>query len=286
MTEETDNFDINDLFEVTARDWPYDGPRNVILTQPFARANDKLSDFYDDTDSLVRWPESKNLADSVKAGNELPVGYSEHPVVELVLSMAVDDKSIPEPDYPPTIRLGNTKTVEVSEDGREFAFLKDGERKGIDGRTKLARFIKSLAGLSPQFAAQARNMLAPDKTVSASAFDNIPVVYGVIDSDTYTDNDGNEKRVNPYAWPIAAAEDGATPGKAEAGNTPASPAVSNEVEDEGPTDIDDEDHLRKLAAQATTASEFVSLASDVISAQKLGEFVLDQPAAWEKYKTA
>lgn len=202
-----DTFDLDELFDEQARDWPYTGARTVVLSGVTVQAHEKFGEYYDDSGSRVDFKDARDLDK-----DNLPVGYEFYPNVEIVLNMVVEDKTLPEPQYPPTVRIGTTRGVEII-DPTHFRFIKqDGTVRNPSANSLFKAFIASLIGLGGQSKAQLKPpaLVDGDKVWSTEVFEGLALVF-----------DAHETEVNGQkktrAWPIGLAG-GATTAAAPSGN--------------------------------------------------------------------
>lgn len=192
-----DAFDLDALFDEQARDWPYSDVRNVVFSGVTVEAHDRFGNFYDDSDKRVKFQDAQNLDK-----DNLPVGYTFHPNVNLVLHMVVDDPSLPEPDYPPTVPLGDTRGVRII-DETHFQFVKaDGTPRNPSANSTFKAWLRDLIATGGQAKAQVRpekGLVDGNKVWSTSVFDDLALVYGPVSVKL----GNNDPKVR--AWPVSAA---------------------------------------------------------------------------------
>lgn len=215
-----DEFDLDSLFDEQARDWPYSAERNVVFSGVTVEAHDRFGNFYDDSDKVVKFNDAKSLDK-----DNLPVGYTFHPNVNLVLHMVVEDPSLPEPDYPPTVPLGDTRGVRII-DATHFQFVKaDGTPRNPSANSTFKAWLRDLLALGGQVREQVNpkhGLVDGSKVWSTSVFNDLALVYGP--KQVSINNNDPKTR----AWPIALAG-GETAAAAPTGDTQAQLAAAAEA---------------------------------------------------------
>ena len=202
--------------------WPYDGPRNVTLTGVHAEAHETFADVYTDLGKRV---EDFTEANAYRDGDiPLPVGWSIEPQVNLVLSMLVEDESIPVPEYPATITLGNTKTVEFSDDGSQFRFVNAKGPRLVSAQSTLMALFRAFGGnppLAPQVVS-AVNAVAddPERWYNCSMFEGLTLEWDSVDVAI------NNNKPKARAWPVGPASTGGSTTTATTATTPARTATA------------------------------------------------------------
>lgn len=197
MTDDRDVFDVDSLFDENARDWPYSGARNIVTSGVIVQAHEKFGTVYDDADKAVPF-EDRNSYDK----DDLPVGFTFYPQVNLVLNMIVEDVALPEPTYPPVIGLGTTRGVTFSDDGTTFQFVSpNGSVRNPSANSNFSAFVKALSALDPAIVAQfkATPIVDGDKVWHTAAFDNLPLVYDSAEVPV----PGRRDETKVKAWPVA-----------------------------------------------------------------------------------
>lgn len=222
------NFD--DILPAEARDWPYDGERDVTFTNVTV----ELGLFYDRFDENGKGYFSR---DSIE---NLPLGHTKRQQVQLVLNMEVDDPHLPEPLFPPTIVIGNATdpsdpsnrgNVEFTEDGRFRWLDKNGAPTAPSRQRAFTQFIQALieyADWEPKVSVPT----APDFWFSVEDLNGVSVRMG-IKSTKYEDSETGETKTSHKAWPV---------GRAGGGSS-----------DSAPFD------LRPIAAKAGNPSQFANM---------------------------
>ena len=256
----TDPFDMFDkdgipegLFDVSAFDWPYSGERTVTLGPVAVEAHETFGNIYDDADKRLSFDDAKAYDTE-----DLPAGYEFAPQIDLVLYATVDDAAIPEPQYPPKIRLGDTRSVEFDAD--KFWFVKkDGTPRNPQANSNFAEFIRTLSQLVPGFGAKFASVAKdPKKVFSTTLFDGVTVVFDAVEVGT-----GQYKKVR--AWPTSAVGESQESGEAAAS-------------------VD----LAGIAAESTDGADFRNkvLSANLGDADLLRAVVQDPDGEWEKAKAS
>ncbi len=256
---------LDGLLDSAARDWPYDGPRNVTLAGVTVEAHERFFEVYDEDGKRLDFDERRQY----ESAEDVPDTHTVAPQVNLVLNMEVDDAALPEMDYPPLVKLGDTQTVEVDPTGTKFRFIKtsDGTPRKINPRSGYAAFLAAVAKIHPEtFKPKLAAVIKDEERWNpvSELFDGVALVY---DSTKVTIGGYSKDR----AWPVGAPEAG----------------VSG-VEGSGDPTTHGAKTVEEIAAAATSAEDFRNsvIGANLGDSALVAEVVQDAAGAWEKYKTA
>lgn len=246
-----DAFDVDDLFENAAQDWPHNGPETVRLTNVTVRPHETFTDIYNAEGQQVPFDEARAYKETLKSGGSLPAGFEEVPQVEVVLNQVVPtSRSLQEPQYPPTIGIGNLRKVRIAADQRSFQFIDTaGNPRNIKGESWLRALVRDLAKFSPEFRARAKagKLIDPDNyTIDLTAFEGIEAVW---DSAKLPIPNNRQGKTKNRAWPVGSA----------GVNTPAvatTPQTTVATVTPPAEDFDVEGFLRTAASTANTPEAF------------------------------
>ncbi len=253
-----ETFDLSAFFDDNAPDWPFVGSRTVVLDGVVAAAHDRFGNIYDDAGKRVDYREAKNYDK-----DNLPVGYEYHPNVDLVLRMAVDDQGLPEPEYPPRIPLGDTRTVRIADDGT-FQFLNSkGEVKNPQSTSWFATFVNALGALGFGKLIATQFVNASTKAWNPAALNGLALIFDGVRVLREGAKAGDEK---VRAWPVAVAT-------ADTAVATAAPAAASPAADEA---------LVALANSDVTDDEFRAQALTAVKDPNVALSIAQDPAAFRK----
>jgi len=179
-------------------DWPYDGPRTTTITGAEVQAHELFSNVYNDLGKQV---EDRAEARAYVDGElDLPLGYEIHPQMQVVLPMLVDDPSLPNPRFPVTVPIGDTKSVEVSDDGSQFRFFNAKGPRLVSAQSTLLALCKAIAPFNPSVVGAINAVVDdPERWYSPSMFEGLTLTWDAVEVSI------NNNKPKLRAWPVGVA---------------------------------------------------------------------------------